>query len=226
MDNPEKMAGYTRRRGNQRWIIQRKWQHRVHKTKGQSKMDNPEKMAGYTRRRGNQRWTIQRKWQGTQDEGAIKDGQSKENGRVHKAKGQSKMDNPEKMAGYTRRRGNQRWTIQRKWQGTQDEGAIKDGQSRENGRVHKTKGQSKMDNPEKMAGYTRRRGNQRWTIQRKWQGTQDEGAIIDGQSRENVSIGYTRRRGNQRWTIQRKWHHRLHKTKKNKTTPLCTNRHK
>ena len=42
-------------------------------------------------------------------------------------------------------------TIQRKWQGTQDEGAIKDGQSRENGRVHKTKGQSKMDNPEKMA---------------------------------------------------------------------------
>ena len=115
------------------------------------------------------------------------------------------MDNPEKMAGYTRRRGNQRWTIQRKWQGTQDEGAIKDGQSRENGRVHKTKGQSKMDNPEKMAGYTRRRGNQRWTIQRKWQGTQDEGAIKDGQSRENGSIGYTRRRGNQRWTIQRKW---------------------
>ena len=68
------------------------------------------------------------------------------------------MDNPEKMAGYTRRRGNQRWIIQRKWQGTQDEGytrrrkgqskmAIKDGQSRENG---------------------------------KWQGTQDEGAIKDG----------------------------------------------
>jgi hypothetical protein len=59
-------------------------------------------------------------------------------------------------------------------------GANKDGQSRENGRVHKTKGQTKMDNPEKMAGYTRRRGNQRWTIQRKWQGTQDEGAIKDG----------------------------------------------
>ena len=133
MDNPEKMAGYTRRRGKQRWIIQRKWQGtqdegaikdgqsrengRVHKTKGQSKMDNPEK------------------WH-TQDEGAIKYG--RENGRVHKTKGQSKMDN-------------QRWTIQRKWQGTQDEGAIKDGQSRENGRVHKTKGQSKMANPEKMA---------------------------------------------------------------------------
>ena len=92
-------------------------------------------MAGYTRRRGNQRWTIQRQWQGTQDERAIKDGQSRENGSI----------------GYTRPRGNQRWTIQRKWQGTQDEGAIKDGQSRENGRVHKTKGQSKMDNPEKMA---------------------------------------------------------------------------
>jgi hypothetical protein len=27
-------------------------------------------------------------------------------------------------------------TIQRKWQGTQDEGAIKDGQSRENDRLH------------------------------------------------------------------------------------------
>ena len=176
-------------------------------------MDNPEKMAGYTRRRGNQRWTIQRKWQGTQDEGAIKDGQSRENGsigytrrrgnqrwtiqrkwqhRVHKTKGQPKMDNPEKMAGYTRRRGNQRWTIQRQWQGTQDEGAIKDGQSRENGRVHKTKGQSKMDNPEKMAGYTRRRGNQRWTIQRKWQAIQDEGAIKEGQSKKNCRVHKTK----------------------------------
>ena len=93
--------------------------------------------------------------------------------------GQPKMDNPDKMAGYTRRRGNQRRTIQRKWQGTQDEGVIKDGQCRDNCRVHKTKGQSKMDIPEKMAGYTRRRGNERWTIQRKWQGTQDEGAIKD-----------------------------------------------
>ena len=176
MDNPEKMAGYIRRRGNERWTIQRKWQHRLQKTKGQPKMDNPDKMAGYTRRRGNQRWTIQRKWQGTQDEGAIKDGQSRENGRVHKTKGQSKMDNPEKMAGYTRRRGNQRWIIQRKWQH----------------RVHKTKGQSKMDIPEKMAGYTRRRGNQRWTIQRKWQGTQDEGAIKDGQSRENGRVHKTK----------------------------------
>ena len=153
--------GYTRRRGNQIWTIQRKWQHRVHKTKGQPKMDNPDKMAGYTRRRGNQRRTIQRKWQGTQDEGVIKDGQCRDNCRVHKTKGQSKMDNPEKMAGYTRRRGNQRWTIQRKWQGTQDEGAIKDGQSRENGRLYKTKGQSKMGNPKKTAGYTRRRDNQR-----------------------------------------------------------------
>ena len=51
-----------------------------------------------------------------------------ENGRVHKTKGQSKMDNPEKI---------------------QDEGAIKDGNPKK--RVHKTKGQSKMDNPEKMA---------------------------------------------------------------------------
>jgi len=33
------------RRGNQEWTIQRNWQHRVHKTKGQSRMDNPEKLA-------------------------------------------------------------------------------------------------------------------------------------------------------------------------------------
>jgi len=29
---------YTRRRGNQTWTIQWNWQHRVHKTKGQSNM--------------------------------------------------------------------------------------------------------------------------------------------------------------------------------------------
>ena len=40
------------RRGNQKWTIQRNWQHRIHRTnkckripKGQSKMDNPEKLA-------------------------------------------------------------------------------------------------------------------------------------------------------------------------------------
>jgi hypothetical protein len=155
MDKPEKMAGYTRRRGNQRWTIQRKWQHRLQKAKGQPKMDNPDKMAGYTRRRGNQRRTIQRKWQGTQDEGVIKDGQCRENCRVHKTKGQSKMDNPEKMAGYTRRRGNQRWAIQKKLQGTQDEGTSKDRQSRENGSI----------------GYTRR---SKKTKKLTTYGTQDE----------------------------------------------------
>jgi hypothetical protein len=112
----------------------------------------------------------------TQDEGAIKDGQFRENGRVHKTKGQSKMDNPETMAGrlvYPAIVSGLSifdcpfvlctlpfsldclslispsscvpfpfllWIIQRKWQGTQDEGAIKERQSRENGRVHKTKG--------------------------------------------------------------------------------------
>ena len=145
-------------------------------------MDNTEKMAGYTRRRGNQRWTIQIKWQGTQDEGAIKDGQSRENGRVHKTKGQSKMDNPEKMAGYTRRRSNQRQTIQGKWQH----------------RVHKTKEQSMMDNPEKMTA----------------QGTQDEGAIKDGQSRENGSIGYKMKKIKTNTQHNMCW------------TPLCTNKHK
>ena len=59
-----------------------------------------------------------------------------------------------------------------------------------------------MDNPEKLAT----------------QGTQDEGAIKDGQSRETANIGYTRRRSNQRWTIQRNCQHRVHKTKKNKNT--------
>jgi hypothetical protein len=40
------------RRDNQKWTIQRNWQHRLHKInkrfripKGQSKMDNPEKLA-------------------------------------------------------------------------------------------------------------------------------------------------------------------------------------
>ena len=66
----------------------------------------------------------------------------------------------------------------------QDEGAIKDGQSRENGSIGYTRRRGNQDNPKKTAVYTRRRGNQRWTIQRKWQrkwqGTQDEGAIKDG----------------------------------------------
>jgi hypothetical protein len=57
-------------------------------------------------------------------------------------KGQSKIGNPEKLV---TRRGNQKWTIQRNWQ---HEGAIKNRQSRETGN---TKGQSIMDNPEKLA---------------------------------------------------------------------------
>ena len=89
-------------------------------------------------------------------EGAIKNGQSRETGNT---KGQSRMDNPEKLA--TRR------AIQRNWQ---HEGAIKNGQSRE---TRNTK------------------GNQEWTIQRNWQQT---------------------RRGNQEWTIQRNWQHLAHTT--------------
>ena len=54
-----------------------------------------------------------------------------------------------------------------------------------------------MDNPEKQAT----------------QGTQDEGLIKNGQSRETVNTGNTRRRVNQEWTIQRNWQHREHKTK-------------
>jgi hypothetical protein len=61
-----------------------------------------------------------------------------------------------------------------------------------------------MDNPEKLATY----------------GTQDEGAIKHGQSRETGNIGYTRRRDNQTWTIQRNWHHRVHKTKGQSMLPV------
>ena len=43
-----------------------------------------------------------------------------------------------------------------------------------------------MDNPEKRATW----------------GTQDEGAIKNGQSRETGNMGYTRRRGNQKQIIQ------------------------
>ena len=84
------------------------------------------------------------------------------------------------------------------------EGAIKNGQSREN-----------------------RRGNQEWTIQRKPKGQsrmdnpkKTEGAIKNGQSREN-------RRGNQEWTIQRNWQDWVHKTQdedkqnKNQHNMIC-----
>ena len=85
-------------------------------------MDNPEKLATY----------------GTQDEGAIKHGQSRETGNIGYTRrraikhGQSRETG---NIGYTRRRGNQTWTIQRNWQHM----------------VHKTKGQSNMDNPNKLA---------------------------------------------------------------------------
>ena len=106
---------------------------RQSKPKGQSRVENQEKLVT----------------QGTQDEGAIKSGQSRVDNpewtiksgqsRVSNQewqsrvdKGQSVVDNQEKMVA----------------QCTQDEGAIKSGQSRETGNV----------------GYTRRRGNQEWTI--------------------------------------------------------------
>ena len=147
MDNPEKMAGYTRRRGNQRWTIQRKWQGTQDEgaiIDGQSRENGSNPMLPFSLDcpsliTPSSCVPYAAIFSGLsiypQDEGVIKDGQSRENGRVHKTKGQSKMDNPEKMAEYTRQRGNQRWTIQRKCQH----------------RVHKTKGQSKMDNSEKIA---------------------------------------------------------------------------
>jgi hypothetical protein len=85
-------------RGNQKWTIQRHWQHEgairsrqsrdTGNTKGQSEVDNPETLAT---RRGNQKWTIHRDWQH----------------RVHKTKTINVRE-------YWR--GNQKWTIQRHWQ--------------------------------------------------------------------------------------------------------------
>ena len=68
MDNPEKLANKRQR-----------------KSKGQSKMDNPEKLTNkrQRKRRSNQKWTIQRNWQINvrENEGAIKNGQSRETGK-------------------------------------------------------------------------------------------------------------------------------------------------
>ena len=92
------------------------------------------------------------------------------NKRQSKPKGQSRVDNQEKLV----------------TQGTQDEGAIKSGQSRVDNPEQTIKsGQSRVDNQKKLVT----------------QGTQDEGAIKSGQSRETGNVGYTRRRGNQEWTI-------------------------
>ena len=74
---------------------------------------------------------------------------------------------------------------------------MKNGQSRETGNIwytktqdgrqtgrRQTEGQSRMDNPEKLATF----------------GTQDTGRR------------QTKLRGNQEWTIQRNWQHLVHKT--------------
>ena len=129
MNNREKLATQgtqdtgqinvrEQRRDNQKWTIQRNLQHRVHKTQDKYMLEN--------------------------SEGAIKNGQSRETGNI----------------GYTRHRTNKRQRI--------------------------AKGQSTMDNPEKLAT----------------QGTQDTGQI-------NVR---EQRRGNQQWTIQRNWQYMVHKT--------------
>ena len=77
-------------------------------------------------------------------------------------------------------------------------------------KTNNTEGQSRMDNPEKLATFgtqdtgrrqTKLRGNEKWSIQRNWQHlvhkTQDEDKKL---------------RGNQEWTIQRNWQHLVHKT--------------
>jgi hypothetical protein len=201
MDNPEKLATFgtqdrgrrqTKLRGNEEWSIQRNWQHLVHKSQDEDK----------------ENW------------GAIKNGQSRETGNIwytrqrtktNKTEGQSRMDNPEKLATFgtqdrgrrqTKLRGNEEWSIQRNWQHlvhkSQDEDkqhwrAIKNGQSRETDKTFGTQDTGRRQ--------TKQRGKHEWTIQRNWQhlvhGTQDEdrqnwGAIKNGQSRETGNIWYTR----------------------------------
>jgi hypothetical protein len=66
------------------------------------------------------------------------------------------MDNPEKLA---TRRGNQEWTIQRNWQ--------HEGQSRMDNPeklATNTQGQSRMDNPEKLATFGAHNTRRRQTI--------------------------------------------------------------
>ena len=95
-DNPQKLATQgTQDEGT----IQRNCQHRVYKTKGQSReTDN----IGYTRRRDNPE---KLPTQGTQDEGTI---QRNCQHRVHKTKGQSREI---ANIGYTRRRKTQHYVL-------------------------------------------------------------------------------------------------------------------
>ena len=80
-----------------------------------------------------------------------------------------------------------------------------------NKRWRKPKGQSRMDNPEKLATLGTQDTRQRLE--------KTKGTIKNGQSRETGNIGYTRyrtkvrenQRDNQEWTIQRHWQHWVHK---------------
>ena len=117
-------------------------------------MDNPEKLATF----------------GTQDsdedkqtEGQSLNGQSRETGNIwytrhrtktNKTEGQSGMDNPEKLATFGTQDTGRRQTKLR--------GNLWNGQSRETGNIwytrhrtktNKTEGQSRMDNPEKLATF-------------------------------------------------------------------------
>jgi hypothetical protein len=124
-------------------------------------MDNPEKLAKFGTQDTRRRQTKLR---------AMKNGQSRETGdigytrhrtKTNKTEGQSRMDNPEKLATF----GNIWYT--RHWKKT-----------------NKTEVQSRMDNPEKLTTF----------------GTQDGGRR------------QTQLRGNEDWTIQRNCQHLVHKT--------------
>ena len=227
-------------RGYQEWTILRYWQHWAHKTQGEdkqnkglSRMDNPEILAtlgtqdtgwrqtqqgaikngqsrdigniGHTRHRvktnttrGYQEWTIQRYWQHWAHKAQ---GEDKHN------KGLSRMDNPEILATLG--------TQGTGWRQTQ-QGAIKNGQSRDIGNIGHTRHRVKtnktrgyQDNPEILATLG--------TQDTGWRQTQ-QGAIKNGQSRDIGNIGHTRHRmktnttrGYQEWTIQRYWQHWAHK---------------
>jgi hypothetical protein len=149
----------------------------------------------YTGRRGNLEWTIQWNWQyNTQDEGAIPNGRSSEtDSTIHRTKGQTPvyctvsfngssiqdcpfvlcivlsvlLDRPYGIAPSSCVLYCQfHWIVHSGLPLRQDEGAIPNGRSSEtDSTIHRTKGQSRMDDPVKLTvQYTGRRGNPVWTI--------------------------------------------------------------
>jgi hypothetical protein len=130
-------------------------------------------------------------------EGAIKHGQSRETGNI----------------GYTRRRGNKTWTIQRNWQH----------------RVHKTK-KNKTKTQRNWQHRVHKTKKNKTKTQRNWQHRVHKTKKNKAKTQRNWQHRVHKTKKNKAKT-QRNWQHRVHKTKKNKAktqhnicwTPLITN---